>query len=136
MATVELTDATFWETVNSNEIVLVDFWAGWCGPCMRFGPVFERSSEENPDIVFAKVDTEAEQVLSAASGIRSIPTLFAFREGILLYAQPGALPPAHLAELIRRVREVDMDDVRVQIAASNSAKATRSEERGVATGSG
>ena len=119
MATKELTGETFWETVKGHEIVLVDFWAAWCGPCKRFAPVFEQASEAHPDIVFAKVDTEAEQEISAAAGIRSIPTLFAFRDGILLYSQAGALPEPALAELIRRVRALDMDDVRRQIEAAN-----------------
>jgi len=119
VATKELTRETFWETVNGHEIVLVDFWAGWCGPCKRFAPVFEQASEAHPDIVFAKVDTDAEQEISAAAGIRSIPTLFAFRDGILLYSQAGALPEPALAELIRRVRALDMDDVRRQIEAAN-----------------
>ena len=121
MATKELTGETFWETVKGHEIVLVDFWAGWCGPCKRFAPVFEQASEAHPDIVFAKVDTEAEQEISAAAGIRSIPTLFAFRDGILLYSQAGALPEPALAELIRRVRALDMDDVRRQIEAANQS---------------
>ena len=124
MATQELTGETFWETVNGHEIVLVDFWAGWCGPCKRFAPVFEQASEAHPDILFAKVDTEAEQEISAAAGIRSIPTLFAFRDGILLFSQAGALPEPALAELIRRVRALDMDNVRRQIeATSGSARA-------------
>lgn len=118
VATTELSGDTFWDTVRGNEIVLIDFWAGWCGPCMRFAPVFEQVSEANPDIVFGKIDTEAEQEISSAAGIRSIPTLFAFRDGILLFSQPGALPEAALTELIRRVRELDMDDVRRQIQAS------------------
>jgi len=112
-----LTGDTFWEAVRGNEIVLVDFWADWCGPCKRFAPVFERSAANHPDIVFGKVDTEVEQALSAAAQIRSIPTLFAFRDGILLYSQAGALPESALEELIRRVRELDMDDVRRQLAA-------------------
>ena len=119
MATQELTGETFWETVKGHEIVLVDFWAAWCGPCKRFAPVFEQASEAHPDIVFAKVDTDAEQEISAAAGIRSIPTLFAFRDGILLYSQAGALPEPALAELIRRVRALDMDDVRRQIESAN-----------------
>jgi thioredoxin len=127
VATKELTGDTFWDTVRGHEIVLVDFWAGWCGPCRRFAPVFEQASEANPDIVFAKVDTETEQEISAAAGIRSIPTLFAFREGILLLSQAGALPGPALTELIRRVRELDMDDVRRQIEAAQTT--TRDEQQ-------
>ena len=112
-----LTGDTFWETVRGHEIVLVDFWADWCGPCKRFAPVFERSAANHPDIVFGKVDTDAEQALSGAAQIRSIPTLFIFRDGILLYSQAGALPEPALEELIRRVRALDMDDIRRQIAA-------------------
>ncbi|HLI57050.1 MAG TPA: thioredoxin domain-containing protein [Actinomycetota bacterium] len=123
MATLTLTADTFWDTVNSNDIVLVDFWASWCGPCMRFGPVFERASEEHPDIVFAKVDTEAEQVLAASAGIRSIPTLFAFRSGMLLLNQAGALPGQVLDQLIGKLRELDMDEVRAQIEAQKAEAA-------------
>jgi thioredoxin 1 len=130
MATTELTGETFWETVKTDSIVLIDFWAPWCGPCLRFGPVFERVSESHPDIVFAKVDTEAEQSLAAAAGIRSIPTLFAFREGILLFSQSGALPEPALDDLISQIRALDMDDIRRRVDASKAA------DQGVASGDG
>ncbi len=117
MATTDITEATFNDTVSGNPIVLIDFWAAWCGPCRQFAPTYEKVSEANPDIVFAKVDTEAEQQLAGAFNITSIPTLMAIREGVVLYANPGALPEAQLADLVAKVREVDMDDVRAQIAA-------------------
>jgi thioredoxin 1 len=116
MATTELTAETFASTVEDNEIVLVDFWAAWCGPCRMFAPVFEKASETHPDIVFAKVDTEAEQALAAQAQISSIPTLMAFRDGILLYAQPGALPEAALTDLIGQVKALDMEQVRAEVA--------------------
>ena len=122
MATTTVGRDNFEQLVQTSDVVLVDFWAEWCGPCRMFAPVFEAASEEHPDIVFAKVDTEAEQELAASMGIQSIPTLMAFRDQILLYAQPGALPAAALAELISKVQELDMDDVRRQIA-EHEAKA-------------
>lgn len=115
VATVALTKETFEETVSSNEMVFVDLWASWCGPCRMFGPVFESASERHDDIVFAKVDTEAEFELAGALGIMSIPTLMVFRDGILLYSQAGALPAPALEELVGKVRELDMDDIRRQI---------------------
>jgi len=124
MATVNLTGDTFWDTVRGNDIVLVDFWAEWCGPCKRFAPVFERVSEQHPDIVFGKVDTEAEQALASAARILSIPTLFVFREGVCLLAQPGAIPEGHLADLIRQVRKIDMVDLRRRIAEEDAAPKT------------
>ncbi len=123
MATVELTKDTFESTVNSEGIVLVDWWAAWCGPCLRFAPVFEESSKANDDIVFAKVDTEAQQELAAAARITSIPTLMAFRDGILVFSQPGALPSSALSQLIEAVRGLDMDDVRAKVAAANEGAA-------------
>lgn len=124
MTTVNLTAETFEQTVADNEIVLVDWWAAWCGPCRGFAPVYEEASEHHPDIVFGKIDTEAERALSAQAQITSIPTLMAFRDGILLFAQPGALPPAALEEVISKISEVDMDDVRAQLDAAQQEAAT------------
>jgi thioredoxin 1 len=130
MATMNLTKDSFQETVEKNGIVLVDWWAAWCGPCRAFGPVFERVSEKHPDAVFAKVDTEAEQELAGAFGIRSIPTLMIFRDKVLLYAEPGALPEEALEEIIAKVKALDMDDVRRRIAERESAgKAEDSQPR-------
>jgi thioredoxin 1 len=123
MSSTALTAGTFEDTVTANDIVLVDFWADWCAPCKRFAPVFEAASEAHPDIVFAKVDTEAEQGLSAAANIRSIPTLMAFRQGILVFNQAGALPAPALEQLIDGVRSLDMDKVREQLAEQKAQSA-------------
>jgi thioredoxin len=121
VATVELTAENFDAVVGGADLALVDFWASWCGPCKMFGPIFERASEKHGDLVFAKVDTEAQADLAQAFGITSIPTLMIIRDKVILYAQPGALPEPSLEQLISQAREVDMDEVRAGITASNGS---------------
>ena len=121
MSTVAITEGTFEDTVSGPGITLVDWWASWCGPCRMFAPVFQAASEKHPDITFGKVDTEDQAGLSAAAQITSIPTLMAFRDGILVFSRPGALPAASLEKVIQAVRELDMDEVRGKVAARERA---------------
>jgi thioredoxin len=123
MAAIEMTNENFQETINNNAIVLIDFWASWCGPCKSFGPVFEAASEKNPDMVFAKVNTEEQMELAAHFQVRSIPMLAIFKEQILVFAQPGALPASAVDQLIEQVRELDMDKVRADIAEQQKSNA-------------
>lgn len=118
VSTVNLTNDTLEVAISTNDIVLVDFWAAWCGPCRMFAPVYEQASEEHPDIVFGKVDTEAQQALAGQFDIRSIPTIMAVRDGVIVFTQPGALPENMLESLIGQVRALDMDEVRAKLAAS------------------
>lgn len=116
MATKDLTTAEFQQTLEDNDILLIDFWADWCGPCKQFAPIYEEVSEQHPDVTFAKVDTEAEQELAAAANISSIPTLMAFREKVLVFSQPGALNADQLNEVITAVKGLDMEEVHKQVA--------------------
>jgi len=123
MATINVGEKEFEKLITESPIVFVDFWAEWCGPCKMFGPVFEAASEKHPDVVFAKVDTEAEQSLAGAAGITSIPTLMAFRDGILLFRQPGALPAPSLEELIGAIKAADMEEIKKEVAAQEAQPA-------------
>ena len=120
MATLEMQNSSFTEIVEGNNLVIIDFWAEWCGPCRAYAPVFERVSEEFPDVVFAKVDTEVEQALAGSFGIRSIPTTIAFKEGIGFFMQPGALPEDALRDLIGKLQELNMDEVRAELEERDS----------------
>lgn len=121
MATIELTQTDFAETVSSDGIVLIDWWASWCGPCRAFAPIFEEASENHPDVTFAKIDTESEQELSTMVGIQSIPTLMVFRDGVLLFSEAGAMPAEALEDVVGQAKALDMDEVRREIEASREA---------------
>jgi thioredoxin 1 len=124
VTTIELSESTFEDTITGNDIVLVDWWASWCGPCRMFAPIFEQAAAANPDLVFAKVDTEAQQGLAGAFNIMSIPTLMVFREQVLVFSQAGALPAAALDELISQVRSLDMDEVHRAVAEQHASSSS------------
>ena len=122
MATLEMSEPMFAETIENNELVLLDFWAEWCGPCKAYGPVYERVSEEFPEVVFGKIDTEEQQALAGMFGIRSIPTTIAFKQGIGVFMQPGALPEDALRDLVQQLQNLDMDEVRAEMAAREAGE--------------
>ena len=133
MSTINVTEDTFEQTVTADGIIFVDAWADWCGPCKAFAPTYEAASEDHTDVTFAKLDTEANQQLSAALEIQAIPTLMAFRDGIMVFRNAGALPPAAFDDLIKQVKDLDMDDVRRQIAEQNQALDQEQKQQGQQT---